>query len=206
MKNILIIAATEGEVLPFIQLPEQQRRGMDILVTGVGMIATAFAVGQKLATTRYDLLLNVGIAGSFDNNIALGEVVHIHQDTLAELGVEDGAHFIDSETLGLAQHTFYGSTDHGHTLISELRTCKGITVNKVHGNERTIDEVIRRINPDTESMEGAAAFYAAQQAGIPAIQVRAISNYIERRNKDNWRIPLAIANLNHWLATFADLQ
>ncbi|SEL50056.1 futalosine hydrolase [Parapedobacter koreensis] len=200
--KVLIIAATEGEILPFIQSPDEQRSGIDVLVTGVGMVATAFALGQKLVTANYDLLLNVGIAGSFDRAIALGEVVYVYQDTLAELGAEDGEQFMDSVALGLAKHTFQGALIPSYPVFQGLRQCCGITVNTVHGHERTIDGIIQRLNPTVESMEGAAVFYAAHQAGLPAMQIRAISNYVERRNKASWQIPLAIENLNRWLTAF----
>jgi len=199
--NILIVAATEGEIRPFLALPEPQRGGASVLVTGPGMVATAFALGKQLAITRYDLLLNVGIAGSFDRSIPLGDVVCIHQDTFAELGAEDGVDFLPSDTLGLGAHTFEG-LQHGYNGLDGLRKCRGITVNTVHGNEIAISNVIRRLDPQIESMEGAAVFYAAHQLGVPAIQVRAISNYVERRNKSNWKIPLAIENINGWLRTF----
>lgn len=202
--NILIVAATAAEIAPFLQLPQHRREGVDVLVTGVGMVSTAFALGQRLAGSRYRLLLNVGIAGSFDPVIALGEVVNIYQDTFAELGAEDGDQFIDSIALGLAEHTFPGTPSSHHASLSGLRDCKGITVNTVHGHAKTIKQVLTRLNPATESMEGAAVCYAAHHAGIPVMQVRAISNYVERRNKANWRIPLAIENLNRWLVSFVD--
>lgn len=198
----LVIAATEAEVRPFLQLPEAQRGGAEILITGVGMVATSFALGRGLtAGKRYDVLLNVGIAGSFDRSIPLGEVVCIYEDTFAELGAEDGEDFLDSERLGLGQHTFSGLQE-GYPMLHDLRKCRGITVNQVHGSDRRIGETVLRLAPQTESMEGAAVFYAAQQAGLPAIQIRAISNYVERRNKLNWKIPLAIENLNGWLRSF----
>lgn len=203
MEKILIIAATDAEIAPFLQLSADQRQGMDVLVTGVGMVPTAFAVGKQLSADQYDLLLNVGIGGAFNRDIPLGEVVHIYQDTFAELGAEDGDQFVDSETLGLATHTYYGWQQLAHPAISQLRPCKGITVNRVHGNDLTIAAMVDRIHPDTESMEGAAVLYAAQQAGLPAVQIRAISNYVERRDKRNWRIPEAIESLNHWLISFA---
>jgi futalosine hydrolase len=31
---------------------------------------------------------------------------------------------------------------------------------------------------------------------IPCAQIRAVSNFIEKRNRDNWNIALAIKNLN----------
>ncbi|MFC3200185.1 futalosine hydrolase [Parapedobacter deserti] len=202
--DILVIAATEMEILPFLRLPGQRRRGIDVLVTGVGMVATAFALGQRLATARYDLLLNVGIAGSFDRSITMGEVVNVYEDTFAELGAEDGEHFIDIETLALARGTFLGTASIDAPILERLRKCKGITVNSIHGNEATITDVVNRLNPQTESMEGAAVFYAAQYSGIPVAQVRAISNYVERRNKAGWQIPLAVKNLNRWLIDFID--
>lgn len=203
MEKTLVIVATEAEVAPFLQLPVQHRQGMDVLVTGVGMVATAFALGQRLATNHYDLLLNVGIAGSFDRDIALGQVVHIYRDTLAELGAEDGEQFMDSESMGLAAHTYEGGREIPHAAVSALRRCRSITVNRVHGNEQTIAETVHRLHPETESMEGAAVFYAAHQAGIPALQVRAISNYVTRRNRDDWQIAQAIENLNQWLIRFS---
>lgn len=200
--DILVIAATETEIKPFLDLPAEERPGMDTLITGVGMVATALALGQRLANSQYDLLLNVGVAGSFRRPIALGEVVRVEEDTFSELGVEDGAKFVDSSAAGLAPCTFVSG--YTHPAADSLRTCKGITVNTVHGNDPAIKAVVDRVGCDVESMEGAAVFQAAQHFDIPALQVRAISNYVERRNKANWRMALAIANLNRWLQTFAD--
>ena len=43
--DVLVIAATEAEIAPFLALPAQQRQGADTLITGVGMVATALALG-----------------------------------------------------------------------------------------------------------------------------------------------------------------
>jgi futalosine hydrolase len=51
-------------------------------------------------------------------------------------------------------------------------------------------------------MEGAAVFYACEQEGMPCAQIRAISNYVERRNKASWQVDLALKNLNDWLQKF----
>ena len=53
------------------------------------------------------------------------------------------------------------------------------------------------LNPQIESMEGAAFFYACKIARIPCLQIRSISNYVERRNKASWDILLAIKTLNN---------
>jgi futalosine hydrolase len=40
---------------------------------------------------------------------------------------------------------------------------------------------------------------------VPCIQIRAVSNYVERRNRDNWQIGLAIKNLNIFALEFLKL-
>ena len=77
-----------------------------------------------------------------------------------------------------------------------MKQVKSITVNTVHGNEKSIKNIVRRLNPDIENMEGAAVFKVCETFNIPCIQIRAISNYVEKRNKESWNIPLAIQNLN----------
>jgi futalosine hydrolase len=53
-----------------------------------------------------------------------------------------------------------------------------------------------------ESMEGAAVAYVAAQLNINAIQIRSISNRVEKRNRNNWKIALAVENLNITLFNF----
>jgi len=77
-----------------------------------------------------------------------------------------------------------------------LTLVEGVTVNKVHGSQLSIQKVIKQFSPDVESMEGAAVSYVCMQQQIKFIQIRAISNYVEKRNKSAWNIPLAVRNLN----------
>ena len=48
-------------------------------------------------------------------------------------------------------------------------------------------------------MEGAAFFQACMTEGVAFSEIRAISNYVEPRNRDNWKIAEAIENLNKTL-------
>jgi futalosine hydrolase len=202
----LIVVATIDEIAPFLTCFNLSgtdfivTNNFDVLITGVGMTASAFALGQTL-TTNYNLVLNVGIAGSFDTNIPLGSLVYIVEDTFAELGAEDNENFITINQLGFGENT-YKST---FTENIDLPKVKGITVNKVHGNADSILKIARFFSPHTESMEGAAVLYACERLSIPCLQVRAISNYVEPRNKENWKIGLAINNLNNWLISFISL-
>ena len=181
----------------------------EVLVTGVGMVATAFALGRHLAVNQYDLVVNLGIAGSFDRDIALGEVIEITEDTFAELGAEDDHNFLPIADMGFGEATFYPSKKLAdlYNLFNtfNLKQATAITVNTVHGNEESIKKVADRLNPQIESMEGAAFFYACKQLNVPCLQIRAVSNYVEKRNRDNWNIGLAIKNLNTFAVEFLKL-
>jgi futalosine hydrolase len=83
-----------------------------------------------------------------------------------------------------------------NAVLRELPVVTGITVNTVHGHEPTIGALRSRLQPHVESMEGAAFAQACAIAGVPYAQVRAISNAVGRRNRDAWRLELAIHNLN----------
>jgi len=86
-----------------------------------------------------------------------------------------------------------------------LKNVGAITVNTVHGNEASIKKVTERLSPQLESMEGAAFFHACTQMDVPCIQIRAVSNYVEKRNRDSWNIGLAIKNLNTFAVEFLKL-
>ena len=200
--KLLVVAATKMEiarVLEHFHLPDEQfieNPLFDILITGVGMTATAFALGSALKKP-YELVLNVGVAGSFNQDIPLGTLVNIEADSFAELGAEDHEHFLTIEELGLGNSGFKATFT-----LDNLPKVKAITVNKVHGNATSISLVQQRFNPQVESMEGAAVFYACNKLNIPCAQVRAISNYVEPRARENWQLGLAIKNLNEWLIDY----
>jgi futalosine hydrolase len=208
--RILFVAATDFEVESLKLKVESQNNASDfepstlnfkLLITGVGMVATAFALGRELAKNQYNLVVNLGIAGSFDRGFALGDIVEITEDTLAELGAENDGAFLPITQMGFGESTFNATQDLNNIYkTANLKQAKAITVNTVHGNEASIQKVQARLNVQIESMEGAAFFYACREAGVPCIQIRAVSNYVEKRNRDNWQIGLAVKNLNTFAA------
>ncbi|GGH10107.1 futalosine hydrolase [Sphingobacterium alkalisoli] len=201
--TILIVAATKDEILPSIPLLE--KRHIPYLITGVGMVATAYHLGKELVNKKYDLILHVGIAGAFGNSKSIGDVVYIYKDRIAELGAEDDQQFLSIEEMGFGTSSWTALIP--PHIILDLPHAEAISVNTTHGNEKSILKLKSRFpEVELESMEGAAVYYVAAQEKIAAIQVRAISNYVEKRNKANWNIPLAVKNLNLWLQRFVEKQ
>jgi futalosine hydrolase len=176
---------------------------VEVLATGVGMVATACWCSRTFAAEHYDLALNIGLCGSFDPSLTAPAVVHVAADRIAELGAEDGEGFLSIHEMQLLDENEFpfeagllvNATPPPLPPLTALRRVTGITVNTVHGNERTISTMRERYAPDVESMEGAAFMYASLIAGVPFAQVRAVSNAVERRNRGAWKIDAAIEAL-----------
>ena len=223
--RILIVAATTMEVGPFFRkLQPAPSRGpavrsythgghdVDGLVTGVGMVATAAWCSRVMAQTRYDVALNVGVCGSFDPTLKPGEVVHVTSDRLAELGAEDGETFLTIQELAqLGENEFpftwgelVNPAPPANATLSRLPAVNGITVNTVHGNARSIAAVTERFKPQVESMEGASFMYTCRIHDVVFAQVRAISNFVEIRNRAAWKMADAIGRLGETALSILD--
>lgn len=215
--NILVVSATQFEVKPlldFLEISEPlpglnmakqlENHDVQVLITGVGMVNTAFMMGRYI-NSLFDLVINVGICGSFDKNLELGQLVNVTEDVLSEMGAENGDEFMTYDQLHLpGKVSFLANQQTSYITIDALKKVKGITVNTVHGNDISIEKVKQLFHPDVESMEGAAFFASCKRAGGDFIQVRAISNYVEKRDKRKWQMPLAIQNLNDFLISFVN--
>lgn len=209
--KILLVAATRPEIQPILQFLSENysqinpsefhnnQSSINVLITGVGMVATAFQLGKTLSTTKFDLVINAGIAGAINRDLMLGDVVQVVEDQFYNFGAEDknGA-LISVFDLGLIKENefpFHSGRLTNEHIHKEIKVAKGITVQKVHGAKHSI----QALNPDkydVESMEGAAFLYSVLLEKIKCYQIRSISNYVEERNRENWKIGLAIKSLN----------
>lgn len=168
-----------------------------VSITGIGSVATAYALTKQLQKAKYDFALNFGLAGSFNKDLEIGSVVNVTQEHFADLGAEDGENFLTLSEMGLSgENEINNNSEIENAIVNLIPKVCGITVNTVHGNAKSIEKVLNRFHPNTESMEGAAFLYCCIKENIPCAQIRAVSNFVERRNKSNWNIPLAIENLN----------
>jgi len=216
--KIIIVSATRNEISPLLEKldsvkdlagrliqGEYNNHKITIIITGIGMVETTYWC-TKTIDSYYNLAINAGICGSLNKNLEIGTVVNVYEDCFSELGAEDGDMFLNLEEMGLkGVQTVQGSKFNvNNNVIEKLPKVNGVTVNTVHGNEESIKKVIEKFHPIVESMEGAAFIFVCKKENIPHIQIRAVSNFVEKRNKENWNIPLAIKNLNNKLIEVLD--
>ena len=221
--KILLIAATEAEIAPLTEYIEPFRTpangqsyalgnaDISMLITGVGMVATAYNLTKELVKDQHDMVLQAGVGGAFSNSIAIGDVVVVERDRFADFGAEDNGKYIDIFDLGLLQANEKPFTNKWLeapkiNLLKglELKKVSGVTVNTVSGSIDTIQRITDMYSPEVESMEGAAMHYVCLQEGVQFVQIRAISNYVEPRDKSKWQMGRAINSLNDVLKAFAD--
>jgi futalosine hydrolase len=211
--NVLIVSATEAEIAPFTEYMQHAnlREGIagGILYTGVGMTNTAYELTKYLQQGRYDLVLQVGVAGSYRKDIAPGSMVFVTSDQYGDLGAEDHDEYIDIFEMGLIDKDtrpyvigkLYTPLMPIHNRIT-LKQVSGLTVNTVSGSECTIKMRNDKYHCDIETMEGVALHYVCLKEKVSFAQVRAISNYVTPRNRSEWKMKEAIINLNEWLIAF----
>lgn len=211
---ITIVAATQLELKPLFDhfKPKSEsftglyvaNEQLHFLITGMGMMNTAAHLALYSQQYNRDFYIDAGICGAFNRSLKIGEVVQIMSETYGDFGVENDEEFQDFFDLGFInkkEDAFqYGLCE---PILSEfhnkinLPKVTSITVNKVHGNEKTIKIIQDKYNADTENMEGLAFYYVLKLINKPGIEIRSISNYVEKRNKDNWNIKDAVTNLNN---------
>jgi futalosine hydrolase len=215
--RIILVAATSSEADLLKKIPGMQIatggfsfKGTEIVpfITGVGSVATTWAMTKKFSSCiKPDLAINIGIAGSFRDDILTGEVVLPVSDCFADAGVEAGGGFLTLAEAGLEDPDIFpfrsGRIFSENRFVSGatelLRSVNAITVNTTTGLENSIKMISERYHPDIETMEGAAFFYVCSKEDIPFLAIRAVSNRVEPRNRENWNIPLAIHNLSQKL-------
>jgi futalosine hydrolase len=198
LMQILVVASTEMEIAPFLtQFPSAQ-----YLFTGVGIPATCYQLTKRLHQFDYDLLIQAGIAGSFLNGPAPGEVVLVSDDCFADLGMSENGNwftlfekgFSDPDSFpfsnGWLSNTEPNINSFGYPLV------KAATVNRITDDPIWIKSLSQKYEAGIETMEGAAFHYISLLERIPFLQIRAISNWVGERDKRKWAMKPAINNLN----------
>jgi futalosine hydrolase len=195
--NVLVIAATDRELTGLKEISFTRPSLMvHTAVTGVGLLPSSYAIMQLIARLKPDLIIQVGIAGSFNPTLVLGTAVTVRQEMLADMGVYESDGYHDIFDLGLAEKNMppfeQGAivNHHDHLIESaSLPAVSAVSVNEISTSTEKINVFAEKYKADIESMEGAALHYVCAMQQIPFIQIRGISNLVGERDKTKWKIP-----------------
>jgi futalosine hydrolase len=165
--DILVVAATTHELAA--------PTGWRTLVCGVGPVDAAAATAAAIATHAPLAVLHVGIAGARRARaLAPGTIVIGSEARYCDLNISPQ----------WAPNTVTASAELLRAVQAALPTAVTLTIG-------TSARVGGTTGCDVEAMEGFAVLRAAQRAGVPAIEVRAISNDIEEDDRARWHFALA---------------
>jgi futalosine hydrolase len=167
---ILVVAATEREL--------DTLRGAETLVCGIGPVEAALATARAIVERRPDAILHVGIAGARKLEppaLVLGSD-SVYCDILDERSLIPRVEHVapDPELL-----------DAVHRALPEAHVLPIATSASVGGGTRC----------EVEAMEGFGVLRAAEVATVPAVELRAVSNAVDERERARWRLDDAFAAL-----------
>jgi len=220
--RILLLSATEEEISTTVRHLESnaltssltdfktKNHEVRILVSGVGPVHMAFALGRWFDSKQFDLVLHAGICGSFNDNFPINSMLEVVRERFADLGAENEEGLtLDIFDLGFDDQNRFPYSDgwcEKKKIGMELNLPKasGITVMRSTGTLSTTERLKSQYQADIESMEGASVFYACRMLDIPFVSIRCVSNMVEKRDKSKWNIVGAIENLNKTLIKIFD--
>ena len=204
---LLLCAATEFEITETRQFIQQQQlqNKISILISGVGLMAAAYALTKAVYTQKPSFILQAGVAGSFSEAFPLASVAVVKEEVVGDSGVEENGKFLSLFDMNLADGNVLpwqkSRLINTNKVVNEcgLPIANAITVNEITTTENRIHFYRTSINTNLESLEGAALHYIALTENIPFMQLRAVSNFAGERDKKKWALGTSIAALNNAL-------
>lgn len=193
VNRILIVTAVAAEADALRRGLPEAGHGVSVLVGGVGSARAAASTARALAgDPGFDAVLSAGVGGAFPGRAEPGALLLARKVIAADLGADAPGGYQSVDELGFGSAVVEGGR------IPGLEAVVGpvLTVNTATGTAERAAELLRR-HPDAvgEAMEGYGVGVAAEQADLPFAEVRAVSNLIGPRDRDAWRLDLALAAL-----------
>ncbi|TDF95959.1 futalosine hydrolase [Paenibacillus piri] len=203
--RVLVMTAVEAEKEAVLRGLKGDSR-FDVMTAGVGPILAAASTAAVLAAAQsagYGLVVSAGIGGGFAGRAELGSLVVSDAMVAADLGAETPEGFLSLDELGFGftridADSALAERVAGAFRAAGLQAVSGpvLTVSTVTGTTETARALEKRVpGAAAEGMEGFGIAVAARNCGLPALEIRAISNAVGPRDRDAWRIGDALKAL-----------
>lgn len=201
MRVLMVTAVSEEREAVLRGLKSDSR--FDVMAAGIGPVAAAATTARVLATDAYGLVVSAGIGGGFPGRAEVGSLVVASEIVNADLGAETPEGFCSLDELGLGSTRIQVDADLLNRVTEALLAAKLpvktgpiLTVSTVTGTAESAARLAARVTgAAAEGMEGYGAALAAQDSGLPILELRAISNLVGPRDRDAWRIKEALGIL-----------
>lgn len=198
--KIVLATATEMEMIHFRDTAKESKVvELGYCITGVGLIATTFHLQKTILAIKPDLIIQVGLAGSFSTACKIGDAVAVKSEITADMGVFEKDGYKDIFDLGLENSDGFPylkgqliNNDEALLNGTGLESVNAVSVNEISTSTEKITLYASRYHASIETMEGAALHYVCLQHRTRFIQIRGISNYIGERDKSKWEIKKAM--------------
>lgn len=167
MADVLLVAATDIELCDWPGL-----------ACGVGPVEAAATTARELATSPPRAVVHVGLAGG--HGITPGGLVigssSVYVDLSAEIPVVD-------------------RVDPDAVLLARVREAAPDALVLPIGTSAAVGALTAK-ELRVEAMEGFGVLRACALAGVPAVEIRAISNELAENDRSRWRIGRALEALS----------
>lgn len=183
-------------------------RPVVLIETGIGSVNTAQALTVALQEISPEFVLQIGIGGAYlSSGLDKGDLALATEENYGDLGVITSAGWSPADEIGIpvlsTDRDYYNTYPLDPALVARAQhileqsgecAMQGpfVTVQQCTGREDIGNELAARFNAMCENMEGAAAAHVCTLYAVPFLELRAISNLVEDRNKDAWDIPGAV--------------
>jgi futalosine hydrolase len=170
VSELFLVAAMERELF---------RVGGSVgLCCGIGPVEGALMTAEALARERYSAVLHVGIAGAV--NLSPGTVVLGSEAIFCDL--------LDPQSTSPRVARLTADPDLIGRARAAMPNAPALAI-------ATSARVGGGAGYEVEAMEGFGVLRAAGMAGVPALEMRAISNSVSNPDRSTWRIDAALEAL-----------
>ncbi len=183
-----------------------------VLITGPGIANTVQSLSAAIENQMPSLIIQTGCAGAFkESGLQIGDIGIAAEENDVHLGIEpenrtfklDELPFpvIELENLKITNSYPLNQklVNSDFDIVKEDFDKKGIqvkkgpfvTVSRITATDKRAEELFEIFGAYMESMEGSGAAHTAIHYDIPFLEIRAASNFVGKRNRDEWNLPLA---------------
>ena len=176
---ILVVAATAREA--------ELADGAETLVCGVGPVEAALVTARRLASSRPSAIVHIGIAGAralAPPALVLGSEAVYCDIVDPRMALSRVARAVPDATL----------LERARAALPGAHVLPIGTTGRVGGG----------LGCEVEAMEGFGVLRAAVLAGVPAVELRAVSNRVAEQDRGRWRVDDALAALRTGIRTLLE--